>query len=339
MNFLAYHLQHSVETHHMKSEKSVPPSLLQSYGGTSKIALQGNKPYGSNSRRPANMFEKLSTDETRTKCREALDALEFWLRRIIDQILFKNYGLDYFFYKNSNGDFLINSGIRKNIQEKMGKEPDRYNTPISAIVFTELINIICNPDLYKKHFKDIFFSFFPGGVAELRIFLARLIEPRNYLAHSNPISTRQAEQVICYSHDIIDSIKNFYKSENMQEEYNVPTIFQIKDSFGNIIEHKQFSFFKSFSLKDDPKSVLRSGDLFSLEVEVDPSFQENEYSIEWRIAGFPTVKGKRFDLKIENKHVTKQLTIECRVISNKDWHALSYCDDKLDIYYKVLPPI
>jgi uncharacterized protein YxjI len=287
------------------------------------------------------MFEKLLTEEIRTKCRETLDSLEFWLRGVTDKILSENYGSDYFFYKNSNGDFLINSSVRKNVQKKIDNDTKRYSKPINATTFEELIGMVCNPTLYQKHFKNIFSPFFPEGVAELRLFLSRLIEPRNYLAHSHPISIRQAEQVICYSHDIIDSIKNFYKTESMQEEYNVPKILRIKDSFGNVIEREMFGILDSFDFRKDAKNNLQIGDVLSLEVEVDPSFNEEEYSIEWRIltSGFTVLKGRKVEIKIEKKYVSQLFMVDCTVTSNKDWHANAYYDDKMSVWYKVLPPV
>ena len=92
-------------------------------------------------------------------------------------------------------------------------EPERFSRIIDAAILDDCINIICNPNLFRRHFREAFKTAFPVGDSrdETRIFLKRLIKPRNLLYHANPISVRQAEQVICYSHDIIESLKKYYE--------------------------------------------------------------------------------------------------------------------------------
>lgn len=135
---------------------------------------------------------------------------------------------DYLAYIHSNGDRLIKNEIVKSLQARKANEPHRYPRLIDAVLLDDAINIISNPNLYNKHFHEIFKSAYPDGREEARTFMKKLIPARNSLSHANPISTRQAEQVICYSNNIIDAIKKYYTLKNMDNEYNVPLILKIQ---------------------------------------------------------------------------------------------------------------
>lgn len=153
------------------------------------------------------MFTKMTDAEIRTVCKEKLESLEYWLRRIIDETLSANYG-DYIDFQDEHGNKLINSNITKSLLSRKEIEPHRYPRIVDAILLEDSISIICNPSLFKKHFSAILLKAFPDGQAEARTFMNRLIPIRNALAHANPISLRQAEQSVCYSNDIIDIFPN-----------------------------------------------------------------------------------------------------------------------------------
>lgn len=127
---------------------------------------------------------------------------------------------------------------------------------------------MCKPDLFKDHFHNAFSKAFPDGHAEARTFLNRLLVPRNNLAHANAISIRQAEQIICYSNDVIDSLKNYYREIGMHQTYNVPTILKVIDSFGNAFHRSQFSPCHDGSIMmgflDSPEMFLGNGFLLTL---------------------------------------------------------------------------
>jgi hypothetical protein len=133
--------------------------------------------------------------------------LEIWLRRLVHESLSKEYGNNYLEYKDKDNNYLINTEIREKVKSLIKQEPERFPRDIDAFFLPDLIYIICRNDLYNKFFKDPFLKAFPDGSNETRTFLKRLEYPRNALYHANPISDRHAEQVICYCHDIIDSLK------------------------------------------------------------------------------------------------------------------------------------
>src|SRR5690349_7773640 len=152
----------------------------------------------------------MGEEELRAHCKQILESLEFWLRRIIHDTLLKEFGEKYIEAIRKNGDPLLNGRIRKKIAERIEAEPERYSRQIDASLLDHLVDIICHPDNYKNYFISAFEQAFPDGNAEARTFMSRLVDPRNRLYHGNSISVRTAEQIICYSHDIIESLKNHY---------------------------------------------------------------------------------------------------------------------------------
>lgn len=294
--------------------------------------------------RALRMWKLLDTD-MRNICKERLEALEHWLRRFIDETLTSAYG-DFFSHVDANGDRLIKKDITASLEERMRKEPERYSRKVDAILIDTAIDIICNPRLYSKHFKDALLLAFPEGECEARTFMKRLVEPRNRLAHANPISVRQFEQIICYTGDIIESLKEFYRNNNLSQEYDVPRIFKLIDSFGRAYYRAQCQPVHDggimVNLTKNEKYHLRVGDKLTLEVEVDANFSDDEYEISW--ASIPRcaaiANGKKAIIDITEQQVAGHFAVQCRVTTNKGWHAMSMgADDFLMYIVKVLPPI
>ncbi|MDJ0570357.1 MAG: hypothetical protein QNJ53_15120 [Pleurocapsa sp. MO_192.B19] len=89
--------------------------------------------------------------------------------------------------------------------------------------------------------------------------------------------------------------------------------------------------------------IQHAGDTFTLEVEVDPSFPEEEYEISWSLTKFPNhplSNGRKTTIQIRQQHISIQFQINCFVTTNRDWHRLNNgSDDGLLFIIKVLPPI
>ncbi|HEX4950262.1 MAG TPA: hypothetical protein VFZ34_26595, partial [Blastocatellia bacterium] len=83
--------------------------------------------------------------ETRSICKEKIESLEHWLRRLIEDVLRPVYG-DYFVYKDASGNRLINSKLSQTVEERRAKEPLRYPRKIDAVLLEDAVNIICKPD-------------------------------------------------------------------------------------------------------------------------------------------------------------------------------------------------
>ncbi|WP_145681116.1 hypothetical protein [Azospirillum brasilense] len=286
----------------------------------------------------------MKSSEVRGVCRENIESLEHWLRRLIDEVLLSAYG-DYLNYQDANGNRIIKTKLVQDIMNRRAREPERYPRPVDAILLDDAIDIICKPDLYNNHFRKALDIAFPNGCQEARTFLQRIAAPRNNLAHANPISIRHAEQIICYTHDVIDSLKAYYEAIGMREEYNAPLILKVTDSFGASYVRQQCGVVHdggiTLSFYDNPQNSLRPGDNLTIEVEVDPSFSPDDYAISWASTKtIPNCNRPVLHLKIENKHVGQRFDIQCRITAKRDWHRMAMgADDFLIMYYKVLPPI
>jgi hypothetical protein len=268
--------------------------------------------------------------------------LELWLRRLIHEQFEQIYSNDILSAKNAAGDFVLKKQVRQNIERKLLDDPRHYKRPVDAALLDDLITIICKPDTYKSCFATALKVAFPQGAEEVREFLGRLLTPRNHLAHANPISIRQAEQVICYSNDVVYALREFYAKRGIANEYNVPSILRMWDSFGHI-EHAQAAStpMHMFDYSDDPACYLRPGDTLTLEIETDPSFFGEGFLVKWSLLneGPQGDRLVKFVLSIENRHVGRELPIDIKLISFQDWHRHQLWDDLWRVIYRVLPPI
>ena len=282
-----------------------------------------------------------------SEAKEAIETLELWLRNIIDNQLTEKYGEHYLTAKNLQNKNIIKSSIVKKIHSRLSAQEGRFSRKIDALLLDEEARIICNPSLYKESFKEVFELSFEAGNEMLRTFLKQLIFIRNKLFHSNHISEREYEKVICYSHDIVDAIKDYYKRKNMEKEYNAPSIIYFQDSLGNKVYSNQFNRavpstpFCDFNIIKD--YTLYPTDVLTLEVNVDDSFLAEEYKVCWiykdgpEIMSLKTVVGQKISIEIKEKHVQEKFRVECFVKSNKVWHRYGSRDDMLRIFYKILP--
>ena len=288
--------------------------------------------------------EKLNS-EVRSSCKRKLESLELWLRRLIDQTLSAQFG-DYFNHKDANGNRLIANRISSPVADRMIREPDRYPRQIDAVLLDDAISIICNPSLYI-HFQPALELAFPDGCEEARTFMARLTDPRNKLAHANPISSHDAERVFCYSSDIIGSISHYYSNQNMNQEYNVPLFVRFTDSFGNAVHRDQMQPIHDGGVMKifhrDTDCDLRPGHTLSIEVEVDSTFDPSAYTLRWTSPNGlsqSVPNGPKANIEITAKQVAQQFSVMCTLTTRNEWHRMGGGkDDFLMITYRVLPPI
>ena len=288
-------------------------------------------------------FNRLKEEEKRSICKKEIENLENWLRRLVHESFSREYGNNYLEYKDKNNNYLIKTEIRQKVKSLINKELKRFPRNIDAFFLPDLIYIICRVNLYNKFFKVPFTKAFPEGRNEARTFLQRLEPPRNALSHANPISDRQAEQVICYCHDIIESLKEYYFKMGKECEYNVPRIIKITDFLGNTIHLNELgdSPVYYWHLRDR-KNYLRPGDKFRIEIEIDPSFKNSSYTVKWgiqseNINAFTNKTKISFEINVE--HVGDFFNVMCKIISSKNWHKYGNWDDCDYICYNDLPPL
>ena len=159
-----------------------------------------------------------------------IESLEHWLRRLVDDISTARYGSRYFEQRDAGGQLLL---VKKRVDDAIRRrtnEPGRYPRLIDAVVLGDLIAIMCDDSPYPL-FREAM-TFFPNGAAETRTFFAQIEAPRNNLAHANGVALRAMEQVLCYSNDVLDSLKDHYWRQGMLKEFDVPEILRLRHSFG-----------------------------------------------------------------------------------------------------------
>lgn len=296
-----------------------------------------------------------TNDELRAICRQEIETLEHWARRIIHEILTESYGKDYISYKNENNEPLIRGEITTRINRMRSNNPGRFPRPIDAMFLGDLTHILCKKSLYDRHFHSALSEMYPQGNEEVRTFLNRIEAIRNKLSHANPISVREAEQVICYCHDFIDGVKRYYKVTGKEKDYNVPTFISASDSLGNLFlpvegsgPLRQYIDTSKPVRGCDIEIRLRAGDTYSLSIMVDPSFEANQYDIMWMVTSGLTGDNYRkkwenttkIDIPIVVEMVGSYLEIRCYLTSKKEWHKHNTYDDLFDFnIYTILPPI
>ena len=189
-------------------------------------------------------------------------------------------------------------------------------------------------------FKAVLKYAYPQGLEEAREFLERLIPIRNALSHSNPISVRQAEQAICYSHDFIEGIKEYYKEKGLEQVWTIPRILKIKDSLGNVYDNPTDK--NAGGSIFQPLQEIRYGDTYSVNIDIDSSFSTDEYDIIWKNQNIQINEFnncKNFVITFKEVDVSQNHTIRCIVKSHKPWHKYQFYDCEITLMFPVLPPL
>lgn len=287
------------------------------------------------------MYLNLTDEQLRSLCRTNIEALEKWARLMLHLVLTEKFGADYIHAKNPDGNYKFKTKLVEKADEMIKNEPGRFPTHLDTLFLEELIYMLCHQDVYpllSPHLKD----FYPEGKEELKTFLGRVLSVRNKLSHSNPFSHRDAQRAVCYSNDFIDAVKHYFEQKNMTKEFNVPTIIKVTDSFGNESIPADMAETIIYRINDPetkkPK-VLYLGDRFSLTLEMDPSFPETDYHLEWlNREGIEILdNGKKINVTIGNKLIGENVLIGCNVVSHNDWHRYGDHDQTLILQFKALP--
>lgn len=286
------------------------------------------------------MYHEYTQEELRSYCRSCIESLEIWARRLVHEKMSEAYGADYIDKVLENGQPLVKGEIRNHVRMMMKKEPDRFKKPVDTLFVDQIIYFLCNQTWYSALFKPALDYAYPQGCAEAREFLNRLVPIRNPLSHSNSISIRQVEQAICYSHDFVDGLKQYYKDRGEEQVWNVPRVIKITDSFGNAFDNPVDTRYGGSNFK--VPQMLRPGDSYSVQIVVDPAFSEDQYNIEWSIKGRRLAEfdnSTYFTITLGVQDVDASMLLHCNIISKKEWHKYVKGDGEVSIGLTVLPPI
>lgn len=286
------------------------------------------------------MYHEYTQDELRAYCRTCIETFEIWARRFIHEIMEEKYDSDYLYAKLPNGDFIISRTVRNQVERMMDKEPTRFHRKIDTLFVEHIVDILCTEKLYKELFCHALLKMYPQGKEAVRTYLSRVAVIRNYLSHANPISIRQAEQAICYSHDFIDGIKQYYKDRGGEQVWNIPRIVKIKDSMGNVFDNPKDTNVSSsiFEVNAD----FHCGDTYSVEIEIDSSFSKNDYEIIWKnCRGTRVVEydnSERYTITFDENDIAHHNVISCYIVQKKNWHKYRHHDCEVSLLLTVLPP-
>ena len=276
------------------------------------------------------LYHDSKPDELRSYCRSAIESLEMWTRRLIDDLLREKYGSHYLEAKEGDTP-IIKSAVKERAQKILSTKQSSSLREVDGLFLEDILYILTKDDLYYPLFKPVLDYVYPNNKQAIRMFLERIIPIRNDLSHANPISVRQAEQVICYSHDFVEGIKEYYKMKGKEKMWNVPTIIKLTDSLGNDLREKYNRLTPLFHV----------GETYSLTVEVDNSYSPDEYTIKWITAEgveYPDTRNKtHISVTFTNNFVGEDKYIRCMITSTKEWHKHSFYDDEKSVIMTVLP--
>ena len=285
-----------------------------------------------------NDLYKMTDEEMRTLCRNTIEMFEIWARRLIHNKLTEKYGTNYLEIQDATGQYLIKKEIRKR-DELRKNNNERYLRFVDTLLIDHICYFLCHGIFYKELFKDVLQSTYPLGAEELRNKFDTIVAVRNNLSHANPVSVRQAEKVLCYIHDFIDGLKDYYQKRGQEKVWNVPRIIRVKDSIGNCFENPtDKSIMQSiFTVTHE----FHSGDEYAVEIEVDPTFTTEDYNIKWEFGRHNLVneKGHRLKVTFNLSDVSELCVLSCTIISKKEWHRYTHYDCRISLHFTVLPPI
>ncbi len=285
------------------------------------------------------MYHVFTEEELRSYCRRSIESLEMWARRLIHEKLTEKYGVEYVNHKLSEDNFLIKSEVRDHINWMLSSESNRFHRAVDTLFFEHIIYFLCNPQFYRDMFGEALKYAYPNGYNETRFFLNRITPIRNALSHSNPISIRQAEQAICYSNDFIDGLKSYYKEKGAEQMWNVPRIIRVSDSLGNVYDNPTDSHFGESIFQ--PLQTIHYGDTYSVNIDIDSSFQESEYDIIWQNQHHEIIEfknNKHFVITFSEADISQSHMITCIIKSHKPWHKYQHYDNKISLMFPVYPP-
>ena len=63
------------------------------------------------------MYHSYTQEQLRAYCRNCIEAMEIWARRLIDEKMTAEYGSSYIFQKVSPENYLVKDKIRKHVKK------------------------------------------------------------------------------------------------------------------------------------------------------------------------------------------------------------------------------
>ncbi|PXX38269.1 MULTISPECIES: hypothetical protein [Burkholderia] len=280
----------------------------------------------------------LDSNDVHNACRQRLETCELWLRRIIHDKLSAQFGADYIDGAILAGQPIFSQKAKDTAQKFSEKNPTQYSRPIDALLLDDLGAVLAKQEPYNNFFKDAFEQEFPWGKDHIRRIIKVLIPIRNALSHANgpTQSIHDLERALCYSSDIVKSLKIYYSKMAKNEKFPAPVFIRFSDNMGTLVYPAEAQFHYNVDAYS-----LHVEDEIRFEVEVDSSFSPSEYEIKWVVNNiYPAESGvgTSFNLKLTPRHVGEKFGLQVSLTTtNNEWHRFQNVDAYLTLNYEVLP--
>lgn len=130
--------------------------------------------------------------------------------------------------------------------------------------------------------------------------------------------------------------------KNQEKDFNIPTIIKVVDSLGNEYLIKEGRAGESLDIIDpstNQKKIFFHGDKFSLNLTIDPSFDDTSYTLKWMNQNLIEVfnNGKKVNVTITDSLIGETVILWCRLVTNNPWHRFLDFDQQLMVHFKALP--
>ena len=130
------------------------------------------------------IYEACTTEELRSYCRTTIESLELWGRRLIDDLMTTEYGIDYLHAKLPNGEGVIKNDRLKRLEQRRQDEPQRFVRWVDTLFLDDIRYILCKELFYKRLFKPALDHIYKQGRDEADYYLQEIEPIRNNLCHA-----------------------------------------------------------------------------------------------------------------------------------------------------------
>jgi hypothetical protein len=183
--------------------------------------------------------------------------------------------------------------------------------------------------ILKKKWQDEFSIVF-GDWKTMEVLLTELEKLRDPDAHRRELLPHQKHFILGISGEIRNRIIRYRSKQEMVEDY-FPKIESARDSLGNIWTPGMHNVVET-------GMCLREGDTIDFVVTAsDPYGEVLRYSLISPNRDILYGDSNVMSWNIMNDQVGKHKNVILNIISNRDYHALSQCDDWVAFIYDVLP--
>lgn len=188
--------------------------------------------------------------------------------------------------------------------------------------------------ILKKHWAGVFAAAL-GDWKTVEVYLTELERLRDPDAHRRELLPHQKQLAAGISGEIRSRIVRFRSKRETSDDV-FPRIESARDSLGNIWVPN--SAFRTTDVLTG--MTLRIGDQIDFLLTArDPEDAALEYSMQVGIIGpmSPWQASPEFSLRLTEKHIARNFTVDLQVRSNRDYHAYGAIDALVSFKYSVLP--